>query len=94
MLQRDSAHSQSHRLDCSPLRGVELHKQFGPLDYNHSLPQLRRHGVGQVVALANWEIPKPTLGLLGLADICEPSSMQIDAIDNRPTDRRCLIAGP
>src|SRR6185369_16870255 len=73
-----------HVSDCPVMVTYRRGKQLSPLDDDHASPQFRWYSHGQVMTLSDREVPKPSLGLLGLPHIAETGTSDIDAIQRWP----------
>ncbi len=70
-----------HVSDCPVMVTYRRGEQLCPLDDDHASPQFRWDSHGQVMTLSDREIPKPSLGLLGLPHIAETGTSEIDCIE-------------
>jgi hypothetical protein len=65
-------------------------EQVRPLHYDDAFPGLRRNGIGDVMALAYRQVSESALGILGLTDIQQAATADVDAVYGVVRDRRSV----
>ncbi|GGW06364.1 hypothetical protein GCM10010264_28170 [Streptomyces globisporus] len=91
MFQCEAADSWAHFLGQRVFVCGCFGKQQWPADYHHPLPEFGWHRVGQVVALAHWQVPQTAFGLLGLSYVAKACTGGEHPVEDGPCDGRAVF---
>lgn len=75
MLHSQAAGGRPKPLGCLRFLIRNSFEQVGPLDDDDPFPYLWRNGIGHMMALAYGQVAKPALGIHGLADVQQATTL-------------------
>src|SRR5215470_2068318 len=80
VLQRQAARFVPELLRDQPLRARHSRQQVRPLHDDDTFPYLWRHRRSEMMALADWQITEPALGITSLADVQQPGTGDVHPV--------------